>query len=206
MAERRALFLVAAFAALVAGTADAARATLRATRPGLPPLVLEAASDDTTWTFRVLDGGTETQLIEVQTDRPGTRPVLGDVNGDGAADLWVPLIGDNANAAWELWVMRPGEARFRRAGEINGLAFARDRAGRLVAISREGCCLVSLVFHTIDAEGALREAFAVNRRLDVPGPNRCTGTAIAQPAPAAVVRAACALEPGQMPGVRVGPR
>jgi hypothetical protein len=215
VAERRAafavaafaaLFAVAAFAALVAVAAEAARATLRAARPGLPPLVLEAISDDTAWSIRVLDGGTETQMIEVQTDLPNSRPVLGDVNGDGAPDLWVPLIGDNANAAWELWVMRPGEARFRRAGEINGLAFARDRAGRLVALSREGCCLVSMIFHTIDADGALREAFAVNRRLDVPGPRRCTGSAIAEPAPAAVVRAACALGPGQMPGVRVGPR
>lgn len=202
----RALLAGAALVALLVQAADAARATLRAARPGLAPLVLEAASDDTTWTIRVRDGGTETQRIEVQTDLPGTRPALGDVNGDGAADLWVPLIGDNANSAWDLWIMQPGEARFRRAGEINGLAFARDRAGRLVAISREGCCLVSMVFHTIGADGALREAFAVNRRLDVPGPNRCTGTAISEPVPAGVVREACALQQGQMPGVRVGPR
>jgi hypothetical protein len=202
----RALLAAAALVALLVQAADAARATLRAARPGLAPLVLEASSDDTTWTIRVLDAGRETQRIEVQTDLPNTRPALGDVNGDGAPDLWVPLIGDNANAAWELWVMQPGEARFRRAGEINGLAFARDRAGRLVAISREGCCLVSMVFHTIGADGALREAFAVNRRLDVPGPNRCTGSAISEPAPAAVVREACALQQGQMPGVRVGPR
>ncbi len=195
----RALLAGAALVALLVQAADAARATLRAARPGLAPLVLEAASDDTTWTIRVRDGGTETQRIEVQTDLPGTRPALGDVNGDGAADLWVPLIGDNANSAWDLWIMQPGEARFRRAGEINGLAFARDRAGRLVAISREGCCLVSMVFHTIGADGALREAFAVNRRLDVPG-------AISEPVPAGVVREACALQQGQMPGVRVGPR
>jgi len=40
-----------------------------------------------------------------------------------------------------------------RSGEINGLAFSRDRAGRLVAISREGCCLISMVFHGIGPLG-----------------------------------------------------
>lgn len=202
----RALLAAAALAALVVSVVEAARATLRATRPGLPPLVLEATSTEEHWIIRVLDGGIESQRIEVQTDLPATRPWLGDINGDGAADLWIPVIGGNANTAWDVWVMQPGEARFRRAGEVGGIGFSRDRAGRLVALGRDGCCTVSMVFHTLGADGMLREAFSVDRRLDEYGPNRCSGTAITEPAPAAVVRAACGLEAGQMPGVRLGPR
>ncbi len=201
---RRVLF-AAALLALAAPVVDAARATLRAARPDAAPLVLEARSDDTHWTIRVRDGGVETQVISVETDLPERRPWLGDADGDRAADLWIPLIGDNASTAWDLWVMQPDAARFRRAGEVNGIGFSRDQAGRLVALGREGCCTVSMLFHRVDADGRLREAFAVNRRLDEYGPQRCTGTAITEPAPPAVVRATCALEAGRMPGVRLGP-
>jgi hypothetical protein len=202
----RRVLLAAALLALVAPVVDAARATLRATRPGAPPLVLEARSGDDEWVVRVLDGGAQTQVITVQTDLPERRPWLGDADGDRAADLWVPLIGDNASTAWDLWVMQPDEARFRRAGEINGIGFSRDQAGRLVALGREGCCMVSMLFHRIGADGVLTEAFSVNRRLDDYGPQRCTGNAITEPAPPTVVRATCALEAGRMPGVRLGPR
>jgi hypothetical protein len=201
----RRVLVAAGLLALAAPALDAARATLRAARPNAAPLVLEARSDDTHWTIRVLDGGVQTQVIRVETDLPERRPWLGDADGDRAADLWVPLIGDNASTAWDLWVMRPEEARLRRAGEINGIGFSRDQAGRLVALGRDGCCTVSMVFHRIGADGALTELFSVNRRLDDHGPQRCTGSAIAEAAPPAVVRAACALQAGRMPGVRLGP-
>lgn len=201
----RRVLLAAALLALAAPIADAARATLRAARPGAPPLVLDARSTDEQWLVSVREGGLETQVIAVETDLPGTRPWLGDADGDRAADLWIAVIGGNANTAWDLWVMQPAQGRFRRAGEISGLGFSRDRAGRLVALSREGCCTVSMVFHRIGPDGALREAFSVNRRLDEYGPQRCTGSAITEPAPASVVRATCALEAGRMPGQRLGP-
>jgi hypothetical protein len=201
---RRLLLAVALLAAGAAAT-QAARATLRAARPGAPPLVLQARSTEDRWIIHVLEGGLEAQLIAVETDLPDTRPWLGDADGDRAADLWVPVIGGNANTAWELWLMQPERARFRRAGEISGIGFSRDQAGRLVALGRDGCCTVSMVFHGFGPDGALREAFAVNRRLDDYGPNRCAGNPITEPAPPAVVRAACALEAGRMPGVRLGP-
>ncbi|WP_244407184.1 hypothetical protein [Roseomonas fluvialis] len=199
------VLLAAALLALAAPIADAARATLRAARPGGTPLVLEARSTDAEWIIRVTEAGAETQVITVETDLPERRPFLADADGDRAADLWVPVIGGNASTAWDLWVMQPDQARFRRAGEISGVGFSRDQAGRLVALGREGCCTVSMLFHRIGADGVLSEVFSVNRRLDDYGPQRCTGNAIAEPAPPAVVRAACALEAGRMPGVRLGP-
>ena len=111
--------LAAALLGLALPAADAARATLRATRPGDTALELRAQSTAEHWIIDVLEGGVPGQRIEVQTDLPDVRPALADANGDGAPDLWVPVIGGNANTAWDLWIMEPARARFRRAGEIS---------------------------------------------------------------------------------------
>ena len=103
---------------------------------------------------------------------------------------------------WKQW-LEEGEARFRRAGEVSGLAFARDGAGRLVSLARNGCCGVSVTFHTLGPDGALREAFSVERVTDELGRGPCEGQAIGEPPPAASVRAVCALPPGRIPGTRL---
>ncbi|MBB5689169.1 hypothetical protein GXW77_04140 [Roseomonas alkaliterrae] len=198
----RALALLALLA--FAGTAaEATRATLRASRPGAPPLVLQAVAVGDRWTILVQEGGVEAQRIEVESDLPEVRPRLADANGDRAADLWVPVIGGNVNTAWDLWLMRPEEARFRRAGELSGLGFSRDGAGRLVALARDGCCAMSYLFHDFDAEGRLRELFAIERRLDTPGRGACTGQPIAIAPPASALRETCALTAGALPGRRL---
>lgn len=197
---RRALLAAAALLAIALPAAEAARTTLRATRPGAPPLVLRATSSQEYWTISVLEGGIESQHIEVQSDLPNVLPRVVDTNGDGAADLWVPVIGGNANTAWDVWLMQPGEARFRRAGEISGLGFSRDSAGRLVSVGRNGCCSVSYTFHTFDAEGALREAFAIERQVDDLGRGTCEPLPIAITPPASAIRATCGLRLGQLPG------
>ena len=196
---KRAL-LATALVALAMAAAEAARTTLRAARPGATPLVLQATSSQEYWTIAVLEGGVESQRIEVQSDLPEVLPRLADTNGDGAADLWVPVIGGNANTAWDVWLMQPDRARFRRAGEVSGLGFSRDAAGRMVALGRNGCCSVSYTFHDFTAEGALREAFSIERRLDDLGRGSCEPSAIAIDQPAAAVRATCALPPGRLPG------
>ena len=196
---KRAL-LATALVALAMTAAEAARTTLRAARPGATPLVLQATSSQEYWTIAVLEGGVESQRIEVQSDLPEVLPRLADTNGDGAADLWVPVIGGNANTAWDVWLMQPDRARFRRAGEVSGLGFSRDAAGRMVALGRNGCGSVSYTFHDFTAEGALREAFSIERRLDDLGRGSCEPSAIAIDPPAAAVRATCALPPGRLPG------
>lgn len=196
---RRAV-IAAALLAVALPAAEAARTTLRATRPGAPPLTLQASSTQDHWVIRVLEGGVDSQRIEVQSDLPDVLPRLADTNGDGAADLWVPVIGGNANTAWDVWIMQPAEARFRRAGEISGLGFSRDGAGRLVSVGRNGCCSMSYTFHDFDGEGRLREAFAVERQLDSLGRGSCEATAIATEPQASAVRATCALRPGELPG------
>jgi len=198
---RRALFAAVAAFALALPAAEAARATLRAARPGgATPLELRANSTAEHWVIDVLEGGVPSQRIEVQTDLPDVAPDLGDANGDGAADLWIPVIGGNANTAWDLWIMDPAHARFRRAGEISGLSFSRDSRGRLVSLGRDGCCAVSYTFHDITPDGRLRELFGVERRLDDLGRGSCEPSEIAITPPADAVTALCRLRPGAMPG------
>lgn len=196
---RRAL-LAAALMAVALPAAEAAQATLRATRPGAPPLTLRATSSAEYWTIDVLEGGVSSQRIEVQSDLPNLAPRLADANGDGAMDLWVPVIGGNANTAWDIWLMQPGESRFRRAGEVSGIGFSRDSAGRLIALGRNGCCSIVYTFHDVTAEGTLREAFAVERNLDSLNRGTCEPLAIAIDAPRSAVRAVCGLTPGHLPG------
>lgn len=113
------------------------------------------------------------------------------------------MIGGNANTAWDLWIMRPAQARFVRAGEISGLGFARDRAGRLVALGRNGCCASSLLYHRIAPDGALQEVFAVERQEGFSRALTCEGVTVAEAPPAAAVREACGLAPGALPGRRL---
>jgi hypothetical protein len=195
--------IIATLLALAVPAAEAARATLRASRPGAPPLVLKASSSTEHWTIAVQDGGVETQRIAVQSDLPETAPRLADTNGDGAQDLWVPVIGGNANTAWDVWLMQPDQGRFRRAGEVSGIAFSRDAAGRLVALGRNGCCSIVYTVHDVTAAGALREAFAIERQVDDLGRGRCEALPIAVTPSAAEVAAICRLTPGQMPGARL---
>lgn len=197
---RRALLAAAALLALVLPAAEAARATLRAARPGATPLELRATSTAEHWVIDVLEGGVPSQRIEVQTDLPDIPPRLADATGNGAADLWIPVIGGNANTAWDLWIMDPAHARFRRAGEISGLSFSRDARGRLVSLGRDGCCAISYTFHDIGPEGQLRELFGVERRLDDLGRGSCEPSAIAITPPADAVTGLCRLRPGAMPG------
>jgi hypothetical protein len=179
--------------------AEAARATLRAARPGATPLELRAVSGNEHWTIEVMEGGVASQRIEVQSDLPDVLPRLADTDGDGAADLWVPVIGGNANTAWDVWLMEPQRARFRRAGEISGVGFSRA-GGWLVSLGRNGCCAVSYIFHDVTPEGRLREAFAVDRQIDDLGRGTCEPTEIAITPRADAVTSLCRLRPGQLPG------
>lgn len=207
--RRLAMLMLAMLGAAGAGPAAAQEAlSLRAARPGgAAPLRIEARLEDGgTWRFRVLDaaGRREAQRFTEETDAPGIPPRLGDADGDGAADLWVPTMTGNANTEYAIWTMRPGEGRFRRAGTVSGLRFARDPAGLLAASARNGCCAIGIAFHAFAAgDGALAEVFTIERRLREDGrPRDCVAVpadpAAAPAPPAAVVRRWCA--PGLMPG------
>lgn len=173
----RALLALLAVALPGAG-ALAQEVQLAAPRPGTAqPLQLWASHTGTGWAIRVADAaGRERQTFAVESEVAEPAPHLADADGDGAADLWVPVMAGTANLTYAIWTMQPREARFREAGQVSGMVFGRDPGGWLVAIGRDGCCAVTIVFHAFaPREGKLREAFAIERTLDARGvPRRCT--------------------------------
>ncbi|MBY0330429.1 MAG: hypothetical protein K2X49_07150 [Acetobacteraceae bacterium] len=163
---------------LLAAPAAAQEVALTATRSGTAaPLQLWASYGDGGWSVRVADDrGRERQRFMVRSEVADPPPWLADADGDGAADLWVPAMTGTANTTYAVWTMQPRDGRFRAAGEVSGLIFARDPGGWLVAQGRNGCCAVSLVFHAVSrGDGTLREAFAIERVLAPDGTARsCT--------------------------------
>ena len=195
---------------LTAGSLDVAQAreqTLSATRPGRPALRVTTALRGDAWVVVVREGGAQRQRFLVRTDAPHAAPGLGDADGDGAADLWIPIITGNANTQYAIWRMRPAEGRFAEAGEVSGLHFAREEGGYLVATGRNGCCGVSHEFFRFDAAGRLQPAFTIERRFmsREDRPDSFTvecGTAPENAnAPAALAERYCGLQPGApLPG------
>jgi hypothetical protein len=186
---------------------DAAETTLRASRRGNSPLQLHAEARDGSWHIRVLDaGGVERQRIEVPTDAPESPARLVDVDGDGAADLWLPVITGNANTTFELWRMQPARAQFTRAGELFGSVFTLDPRGYLIASGRNGCCAAEHVFHRLDAGSVLVRAFTIARRFgpEAAAAESCTVAPGGETPSAGLVAQICALgADSAMPGKRL---
>lgn len=188
---------------LLAAPAAAQEVQLTAPRPGTAqPLQLWASYGEGGWTIRVTDeAGRERQRFIVQSDAGEAMPWIGDADGDGAGDLWIPVMTGNANTAYQLWTQEPRRGQFRAAGEVSGLEFARDPGGWLVAHGRNGCCATTLTFYAIQrGAGTLREAFTIERQLRPDGRvQRCSG---GRGAPQDVVRPWCnASGPGWPLGV-----
>ncbi len=123
----RATALLLAFG-LLAAPAAAQEVQLTAARPGTAqPVQIWASHADGNWNIRIADAtGRERQRFVVQSEVTETAPWVGDADGDGAGDLFVPVITGNANTSYQLWTMDPRQGQFRSVGEVGGLEFARD--------------------------------------------------------------------------------
>jgi hypothetical protein len=191
------------------GGGMAEEVVLRAHRPGgRPPVEIRASASEAAWVIRVLDRiGGERQRFEVESDLPDSPPRLGDADGDGAADLWVPVMAGNANTAYAIWIMRPALGRFHAAGEVSGIAFARDPGGWLVALGRDGCCAVAYGFHRFSADGTLSLAFTVERRTAPHATRRCGVEPAVAIVPRDLLRRYCARgrDDAPLPGTRALP-
>ena len=184
---------------LLTAPAAAQEVQLVAPRPGTAqPVQIWASYADGNWNIRVADStGRERQRFVVQSEVTETPPWVADADGDGAGDLFVPVITGNANTSYQLWTMEPRQGQFRAVGEVGGLEFARD-AGWLVVQGRNGCCAVTQTFYSFQRGGAaMREAFTIERTLRPDGrEQRCAGS---RGAPPDVVRPFCNASTGGWP-------
>jgi hypothetical protein len=192
-------------ALLPGGAAPAAELTLRATRPGQPPVLLRAAPQGESWQIGVLDAaGRVVQRIEAGDPEQG-RPSLGDADGDGAADLWVPTMRGNANTEYEIRLMNPASGRFHEAATVSGVQFRRD-GGHLVAMARSSCCAMEYGFYRRGADHRLVLAFSIGRTYAASGKTEsCEAAAGADPAPPDIHRRWCAPKAEQAPPGRPVP-
>lgn len=184
--------VVLAAALLICGLtaqAGAEEVVLRA-----PPFELRAAVDGDSWRIGVRDAaGRERQVIAVESDATAVPPHLADADGDGAADLWVPVMTGNANTEYEIWRQDRATGRFSLAGVVSGHGFRRDPAGYLVAMGRNGCCAAAYEFYR-GAGGRLLLAFTIGTRFAESGKvEDCTAKPEAEPPPEAVRRRWCAV-------------
>ena len=82
------------------------------------------------------DDGMEIQTITETIDGTYTLPNFDDLDGDGRAELLVPLMTGNVNTSFAVWRGKDGEAQFERAGEVGGIDVAAYEDGMFVTPAR----------------------------------------------------------------------
>lgn len=93
------------------------------------------------------DGRVRQQLLETGVAE-FRAPRTEDVDGDGRADLVIPVGAGNVNTISALWVFG-GEGLYRRLGEVSGYAFARTDEGLLVVSSRTSAAAHNVAFYAL---------------------------------------------------------
>ena len=82
------------------------------------------------------DDGTPIQTIRETIEFTYVLPLFEDLDGDGRAELLVPLMTGNVNTAFAVWRGKDGEPLFERAGEVAGIDVTSYEDGMFVTPAR----------------------------------------------------------------------
>ncbi|MGD9979928.1 MAG: integrin alpha [Hyphomonadaceae bacterium] len=75
-----------------------------------------------------------------------------DIDGDGRADVLIPLYSGNVNTGYGVWIYRVAQGAYRRAGEISAVEILRTNEGYLATQARSSCCSWGISFYRVGAE------------------------------------------------------
>ncbi len=95
------------------------------------------------------DGAVTQTLAESGAAQP-IAPWIEDVDGDGHADVVMPLIAGNANIEAALWRFDPATNAFVRLGEVSGVARVLTADRYLAVPSRGGAASWEVSFYRFD--------------------------------------------------------
>lgn len=80
--------------------------------------------------------GMEIQTIKETVAFTYTLPGFDDLDGDGRAELLVPLMTGNVNTSFAVWRRKDGDPEFERAGEVGGIDVTAYKDGIFVTPAR----------------------------------------------------------------------
>lgn len=113
----------------------------------------------------VLDAsGASLQLIEETATGSYSYPYIEDIDGDGAADIMVPLLTGNVNTNYAVW-LKTADGSFKRAGELSGVSIGQTPEGMIAASGRSNAAEWETGYYRV-TDGALEEIAAVVNRAD----------------------------------------
>lgn len=113
----------------------------------------------------VLDvSGASLQLIEETATGSYSYPYIEDIDGDGAADIMVPLLTGNVNTNYAVW-LKTADGTFKRAGELSGVSIGQTPEGMIAASGRSNAAEWETGYYRV-TDGALEEIAAVVNRAD----------------------------------------
>jgi hypothetical protein len=88
-------------------------------------------------TIQVVETGDATlQTITEQVGAGAGAPHAEDIDGDGYAELLVPLETGNVNTTYAIWLMPAGARQFIRVGEASAVEFRKTGSGYIAALAR----------------------------------------------------------------------
>jgi hypothetical protein len=84
----------------------------------------------------VQTGDATVQTITEQVAAGAGAPHTDDIDGDGYAELLVPLETGNVNTTYAIWLMPAGARQFMRVGEVSAVEFRKTDSGYIAASAR----------------------------------------------------------------------
>lgn len=102
----------------------------------------------------VMGGGASVvQVLQEESVSAYLAPTAQDIDGDGRADIVIPLEAGNANIAQALWLFSLQQGAYRRVGVVSGVDIARTAEGYVVVPARSSAAVWSVAFYSLDETG-----------------------------------------------------